>query len=164
MHTKYTNGLDVGRNHMSLQDWCNTMIQVPRSSCGLSFCSWSKACSSMWGRYGKRTSWSMLIPRPRQFPGSLRWIILITPGGFQIICVTWWHSEVKHPDVFAQFLTDNFTVKKTTPVFSAIAIDQVHEQNDATVKGDGGAVCLTENPAALWCWMVRWPYMPSLIG
>ena len=38
-------------------------------------------------------------------------------------------------------------------VFSGIAIDQAHEQNNASVKGDG-AVGLTENTAALrrwWC-------------
>ena len=39
-------------------------------------------------------------------------------------------------------------------MFSAIAIDQVHEQNNAIVKGDEGAVGLTENPAALRRWMI----------
>ena len=53
--------------------------------------------------------------------------------------------ENKHPDVFAHFLTGNFTVKKTRRAFSTIA----HAQNNATVKGDGRAVGLTENPAAL---------------
>ena len=37
-------------------------------------------------------------------------------------------------------------------VFSGIAIDQAHEQNNASVKGDGGAVGLTENLAALRRW------------
>ena len=32
--------------------------------------------------------------------------------------------------------------------------DRAHEQNNAAVKGDGGAVGLTENPAALHRWMV----------
>ena len=43
----------------------------------------------------------------------------------------------------------NFVVKKTANRFSAIAIDQAHEQNNASVKDDGGAVGLTENPAAV---------------
>ena len=32
-----------------------------------------------------------------------------------------------------------------------------HEQVNAGVKGEGGAVCLTENPAALRRWMVAGP-------
>ena len=31
-------------------------------------------------------------------------------------------------------------MKKTAHSFSALAIDQAHEQNNASVKGDGGAV------------------------
>ena len=48
--------------------------------------------------------------------------------------------------------------------FSAIAIDQAHEQNNAHVKGDGGAVGLTENPSALRRWMVSGPEMARVIG
>ena len=53
--------------------------------------------------------------------------------------------------------------KKTTHVFSGVAIDQAHEQNNASVKGDGGAVGLTENPAALRRWKVSGPEMARLI-
>ena len=38
---------------------------------------------------------------------------------------------------------------KTTCAFSAMALDQAHEQINACVKGDGGVVGLTENPSAL---------------
>jgi len=69
-----------------------------------------------------------------------------------------------HPDVYAEFLKGKFVVKKSKHAFSAIAIDQAHEQNNASVKGDGGAVGLTENPAALHHWMVSGPEMPRLIG
>jgi hypothetical protein len=68
------------------------------------------------------------------------------------------------PEVYAEFMKENFTVKKLKHAFSAIAIDQVHEQNNASVKGDGGAVGLTENPAALRHWMVSGPEMARLIG
>ena len=72
--------------------------------------------------------------------------------------------EAFHPEVFAEFPKGNFTVKKTTHAFSAMAIDQAHEQSNASVKGDGGAVGLTENPAALRRWMVSGPEMARLIG
>ena len=49
-------------------------------------------------------------------------------------------------------------------MFSGIAIDHAHEQNNASVKGGGGAVGLTENPAALRGWMVTGPEMARLIG
>ena len=72
--------------------------------------------------------------------------------------------EDKHPDVFAEFMAGNFTVKKTTHAFAALAIDQAHEQNNASVKGDGGAVGLTENPAALRRWMVSGPEIARVIA
>ena len=49
-------------------------------------------------------------------------------------------------------------------MFSGIAIDQAYEQNNASGKGDGGGVGLTENPAALRRWMVTGPEMARLIG
>jgi hypothetical protein len=42
------------------------------------------------------------------------------------------------------------------------AIDQAHEQNNAIVKGDGGAIGLTEDPAALRRWMVAGPKISRL--
>ena len=55
----------------------------------------------------------------------------------------------KHPDVFAEFNLGNFVVHKTSNKFSAMALDQSHEQNNAMVKGSGGAIGLTGNPGAL---------------
>ena len=68
-----------------------------------------------------------------------------------------------HPNIYAEFEKGNFTVRKSGRAFSAIAIDQAHEQNNAYVKGDGGAVGLTENPAALCRWMASGPEMARLI-
>lgn len=47
--------------------------------------------------------------------------------------------------------------------FSSIAIDQAHEQNNALIKGDEGAVGLTENLAALCRWMISGPDVARLI-
>ena len=69
-----------------------------------------------------------------------------------------------HPAVYQEFLNENFTVNKAGHVFSNIAIDQAHEQNNACVKGDGGAVGLTQNPQALRRWMVSGPEMARLIS
>ncbi len=55
-------------------------------------------------------------------------------------------------------------MKNTTHSYSAIATNQTHEQTNASVKGDGGAVGLTENPAALHRWKVSVPEMARLIG
>ena len=57
--------------------------------------------------------------------------------------------------MYGEFQARNFTVKKITHLFSAIAIKLAHEQNNRAVKGVGGAVGLTENPAALRHWMVE---------
>ena len=62
--------------------------------------------------------------------------------------------HANHPDVYEHFLKGEFTVLKTGREFSAIDIDQAHQQKNDAVKGDGGDVGLTENPAALQRWMV----------
>ena len=69
----------------------------------------------------------------------------------------------KHPDIYRQFYNGQFTVQTTERVFSAIPIDQAHEQNNACVKGDGEAVGLTDDPSALRRWMVAGPEIARMI-
>lgn len=57
--------------------------------------------------------------------------------------------SIKHPAVYKQFIDGCFVVQKTNKLFSSIALDHAHEKVNAVVKGEGGAVGLTENPAAL---------------
>ncbi|KXJ07496.1 hypothetical protein AC249_AIPGENE27542 [Exaiptasia diaphana] len=68
------------------------------------------------------------------------------------------------PDVAAAFYEGLFTVNKTPRKFSAIAIDHAHEQNNAIVKGDGGAVGLTEDPDALRRWMLSGPEIARMVN
>ncbi|KAJ8380702.1 hypothetical protein SKAU_G00014800 [Synaphobranchus kaupii] len=63
----------------------------------------------------------------------------------------------KHPAILEEFRAGKFVVHKTSHKFSAMAIDHCHEQNNALIKGSGGAVSLTENPGALHRWMVAGP-------
>ena len=70
----------------------------------------------------------------------------------------------KHPQLAAEFHRGNFVVHKSGREFSAIAIDQAHEQANAVIKGDGGAVGLTEDPSALRRWMVAGPEVSQLIA
>ena len=58
------------------------------------------------------------------------------------------------PDIAKEFDRGSFVVHKWTRPFSAIAINHAHEQNNAVVKADGGAIGLTQNPRALLRWMV----------
>ena len=51
-----------------------------------------------------------------------------------------------HPQTASEFRNGNFTICKTRRVFSSMAIEQAHEQNNAAVKSDSGAVGLTQNP------------------
>ena len=48
--------------------------------------------------------------------------------------------------------------------FLKMAFDQSHEQNNAVVREDGGAIGLTESPAALQRWMVSGPEMAGPIN
>ncbi len=65
--------------------------------------------------------------------------------------------EVNCRTTHPQFLKGNFVTQKTRHKFSALAHDQVHEQLNAMVKGDGGVIGITENKAALTRWMVAGP-------
>ena len=53
--------------------------------------------------------------------------------------------------------------KESTRPFAAIAIDHAHEQNNAVVKGEDGAIGLTQNPRALLRWMVAGPEIARTI-
>ena len=57
----------------------------------------------------------------------------------------------------------NFTITKTDRIFSAISIDQAHKQNDACIKGYGGAVGLSDNPNAYRHWMVAGPEVARVV-
>ena len=55
----------------------------------------------------------------------------------------------RHPDVASKFAQEGFVVHKTKRLFSAIAIDHAHKQNNKIVKGDGGAVGLLQKSKSL---------------
>ena len=63
----------------------------------------------------------------------------------------------------SQFSSGHFVVQKTTNLFSAMAIDQCHEQVNALIKSDGGTVGLTESPQALDRWMVAGPEIARVL-
>ena len=56
-----------------------------------------------------------------------------------------------------------WAVTKSSRRFSALPIDQVHEQNNALVKSEGGAVGLTENPHGFQKWMLAGPEQARLL-
>ena len=70
----------------------------------------------------------------------------------------------KHPDVLEEVRAEKFLVHKTDNIFSAMAIDQCHEQNNVIIKGSGGVVCLTDNPPALRRWIVAGPEVAIMIA
>ena len=64
---------------------------------------------------------------------------------------------VTHLHVAHEFRNDKFVMAKTQRPFSLIVTDQGHEQNNATMMGDGGIIGLTEDPEALLCWALAGP-------
>ena len=55
-----------------------------------------------------------------------------------------------------------WVVDKTGNRFSSIPVDQVHEQENAKVKGASGVIGQTENPAALSRWIICGPEIAKL--
>ena len=70
---------------------------------------------------------------------------------------------VRNPEIHRAFLNGSFVVHKTSRKFSGIALDQAHEQLNDLIKGDGGAVGLTENPSALLRWVIAGPEIARVI-
>ena len=71
---------------------------------------------------------------------------------------------MKHPNLESKFEAGHFVVHETQCVHSGIAIDHAHEQNNKCVKGDGGAVGLTENSSELLRWMTAGPEIARIIA
>ena len=57
----------------------------------------------------------------------------------------------------SRIINGNFVTQKSKRKFSAITHDQVHEQLNAMMKGDGGIIGITENDATLRRWLVAGP-------
>ena len=70
----------------------------------------------------------------------------------------------KHPQLAHAFQRGAFVVHKSSRDFSAIAIDQAHEQVNAVIKADGGAIGVTEDPSALRRWMIAGPEVSQLVA
>ena len=71
--------------------------------------------------------------------------------------------EKNSTDTHQEFLKGNFVTQKTSNKFSSMAHDQVHEQLNAMVKGDGGVIGITENDETLRRWMVAGPEIARLL-
>ena len=70
--------------------------------------------------------------------------------------------DARHPEIAKEFHKGNFLVHKTERNFSRLPIDQAHEQNNAVIKGEGGALGLTEDESTLTRWMVAGPEVSHL--
>ena len=68
-----------------------------------------------------------------------------------------------HPDLYNEFLKGHFTVQKSKKSGVNIALDHAHEQENAKIKGEGGAVGLFQDEKALRRWMVAGPETARLI-
>jgi hypothetical protein len=74
------------------------------------------------------------------------------------------HLQSDCPEVWQEFAEGHFVTQKTGNLFSMMAHDHVHEQQNAVVKGDGGIIGITENETALRRWMVAGPETARVIS
>ena len=69
------------------------------------------------------------------------------------------------PDVYNSFCEGmGFTVRKTKRRFLNIAPDQTHEQNNKTVKSDGGAIGILDSPSTLLKWAISAPEIAKFVS
>lgn len=69
-----------------------------------------------------------------------------------------------HPQIHGEFKKGNFVIHKSPREFSALAIDQAHEQAYAVIKGDGDTIGVTEDSSALRRWMVAGPEVSRIVA
>ena len=56
-----------------------------------------------------------------------------------------------------------WVLQKTQNIFSSMPLDQAHEQSNELLKGAGGVIGMTENPATLRRWIVAGPEQARLL-
>ena len=71
--------------------------------------------------------------------------------------------DITYPSIYDEFQNGNFIVQRSTHHFSCMVMDQSHEQLNKSIKGEGGAVGLTEDPAALRRWMITGPELSRIV-
>ncbi len=164
VHQEYVISTEPGIEAMSLEDWCNQQSSLPMFK--------------FWFTVLQLELTVLLFVRSIRtgnFKLYVQSLTKLVPWFFSLDHFNYsrWISvhlrdmitlSHLHPQIYEEFLKGHFTVQKTNHSFSKSAIDQAHEQNNAVVKDDGGAVGLTESPAALQRWMVIGPEMARLVN
>ena len=113
----------------------------------------------------------MRAHREKNFPLYVEALEKLTPLFFALDHVNysrWTPVHIRDMKFLPSPIRDEFekqghwVLSKTNNKFSAIPIDQAHEQENAFVKGSGGCIGLTENPAAFKRWMLSGPELARL--
>ena len=144
--------------HLCFQDWCVQMVSIHPQ-----FSYWYKTLKLelLFLRF-------LRAQRELNFTEYIASIIKITPWMFAmdhfhyarwlaVHVVDLLHLQKNSEETYQEFLKGNFVTQKTCNKFSAMAHDQVHEQLNAMVKGDGGVIGITENDGTLRRWSVAGP-------
>ena len=86
--------------------------------------------------------------------------------GYQFTSVIWWSCHTYILASMQSLRRDILRSRRQTILlfFLKMAFDQLHQQNNAVVREDGGAIGLTESPAALQWWMASGPEMAGPIN
>ena len=99
----------------------------------------------------------------------LKWFFIFDRYSYaRWLTVQWFdlkNLETNFPDVYAYFCKGFFSFQKSNRQFSQMGLDQVHEQNNAVIKGSGGASDLLNkvDESALLRWDVGNPEVTRLI-
>ena len=94
----------------------------------------------------------------RFFEEMLLWVAALDHIHYLRWRLVFLNDIVRLPDSIKEaFNQENFTVNKTSRAFSAMGIDQAHEQKNRSVKVDGGAIGIMDNESSLLEWELSGP-------
>lgn len=166
LHTAYNHSKDKGEitDSLSIDDWCKQ-----RSAASPHFQFWYIALQLELVYFAFVRS-----IRESNFPLYISTLSKLVPWFFALDHSNYSRWVPVHlrdmmsicqtlPQTYYKLKTGGFTVQKSARVFSAMAIDQAHEQNNKLVKGEGGAVGLTESAEALRRWMISGPEIARMV-
>ena len=96
--------------------------------------------------------------------GCFLWTTSIAPDGCQFFICNLKKLVAEKCDLYEKFKKGFFTAKKSKRRFSNIGFDHAHEQNNKTVKTEGGAIGILHSAGALLKWAVADPEICRILG
>ena len=132
------------------------------SNIGTQYCTWNLWLCNICSPFMRETFPCICRLLASWFHGFLPWINARICAGYQCSLETCWpyhRNTLKYTN--SSCLANLWS--RSQNMFLLIVLDHNHEQLNEMIKGEGGAVGLTEDPTALRHWMISGPEIACVV-